>query len=290
VRHAVFIVVLVGAAFLGGAVVNGPGAQWAQSRILRSLHLQNEGEIDAVDFKSNANSEFGSGPGEVGKPRSGMSQGPIAPEPSIRAPDEPSEQQLPDPHSPPKPRDHSSENRSGSNQIPQSSLPSVESPRSITKSPSGNPSGSQRDSAPAHHDSSSETTHFAQPGKSGPELVLPDTLIPQSQPSNSSSDRFRSLGPDRSTGSISTPARNPEWAVLESRMQSVGVSRFIMEGKPGGPIVFTCLVPKAGEQAVTERIEAEGDSVIQAAQTALRRIILWRAAQAERRDQAGSNR
>ena len=41
-------------------------------------------------------------------------------------------------------------------------------------------------------------------------------------------------------------------------MQTLGVSRFTVEGKPGGPIVFACLIPVAGRQAVTERFEAEG--------------------------------
>ena len=49
-------------------------------------------------------------------------------------------------------------------------------------------------------------------------------------------------------------------------MQTLGVSRFTIEGKPGGPIVFACLIPVAGRQAVTERFEAEGDDIIQAAQ------------------------
>ena len=52
-------------------------------------------------------------------------------------------------------------------------------------------------------------------------------------------------------------------------MQTLGVSRFTIEGEPGGPVVFVCLIPVAGRQAVTERFEAEADDVIQAAQAAL---------------------
>ena len=40
-----------------------------------------------------------------------------------------------------------------------------------------------------------------------------------------------------------------EWAMLESRMQTLGVSRFTIEGKPGGHVVFVCLIPLAGRQA-----------------------------------------
>jgi hypothetical protein len=38
------------------------------------------------------------------------------------------------------------------------------------------------------------------------------------------------------------------------------------------------LIPLAGRQAVSQRFEAEGDDDFQAAQAAMRRIALWRAA------------
>ena len=53
----ILVVVLVAAAFLGGAFVNGPGLQWAQTRVLRSLGLNNAGEITSVDLKPAASSE-----------------------------------------------------------------------------------------------------------------------------------------------------------------------------------------------------------------------------------------
>jgi hypothetical protein len=62
-------------------------------------------------------------------------------------------------------------------------------------------------------------------------------------------------------------------------MQTLGVSRFTIEGDPDGRVVFSCLIPLAGRQAVTQRFEAEGDDVVGAAQAALRRVALWRASQ-----------
>jgi hypothetical protein len=44
--------------------------------------------------------------------------------------------------------------------------------------------------------------------------------------------------------------------------------------------LFSCLIPLAGRQAVTQRFEAEGDNIVEAAHAALRRVGLWRAAQA----------
>jgi hypothetical protein len=66
---------------------------------------------------------------------------------------------------------------------------------------------------------------------------------------------------------------------LERKMQTLGVTRFTIDGDPGGRVVFSCLIPLAGRQAVTQRFEAEGDDVVEAAQAALRRVALWRATQ-----------
>ena len=60
-------------------------------------------------------------------------------------------------------------------------------------------------------------------------------------------------------------------------MRIMGVSRFTIDGEPGGHVVFGCLIPLAGRQAISQRFEAEGEDVIQAAHAALRRIVLWRA-------------
>ena len=57
VRQVILVIVLVAASFLGGAFVNGPGLQWAQTRLLRSLGLNNGGEITSVDLKATASPE-----------------------------------------------------------------------------------------------------------------------------------------------------------------------------------------------------------------------------------------
>ena len=49
-RQAVFVVVLVAAAFLGGAMVNGPGIRWVQSRLLDYMGLKDGGEIASIDL------------------------------------------------------------------------------------------------------------------------------------------------------------------------------------------------------------------------------------------------
>jgi len=49
-RQAIFIVVLVAAAFLGGVIVNGPGIRWVQSRLLDYMGLKDGGEIASIDL------------------------------------------------------------------------------------------------------------------------------------------------------------------------------------------------------------------------------------------------
>ena len=55
-RQFFLVILLVAAAFSGGAFVNGPGLQWVQTRALRSLGLNKVGEIASVDLKPLAGS------------------------------------------------------------------------------------------------------------------------------------------------------------------------------------------------------------------------------------------
>ena len=84
-RQLVLVVVLVGAAFLGGAFVNGPGLRWVQTQVLGSLGLSEGGEIASVNLKGSATPDHGGdGIGSIkGSPE--PVQGPIAPMPSIIA-------------------------------------------------------------------------------------------------------------------------------------------------------------------------------------------------------------
>lgn len=75
----------------------------------------------------------------------------------------------------------------------------------------------------------------------------------------------------------STPSVG-DWALLRRKMQTLGVTHYTIDGQLGGRVIFSCLIPLAGRQAVSQRFEAEGDDDFQAAQAAIRRITLWQAA------------
>jgi len=73
-------------------------------------------------------------------------------------------------------------------------------------------------------------------------------------------------------------ARVPDdWAAMRRKMRVLGVARYGIEGEPDGRVRFHCIIPLAGRRAVGQQFEAEGADEIEAAQTALRRVALWRA-------------
>jgi hypothetical protein len=79
------------------------------------------------------------------------------------------------------------------------------------------------------------------------------------------------------TSSLVSRRDSEDWVTLKRRLQALGVTRYTIEGEVGGQVVFTCLVPLVGRQAVSQRFEGEGRDDLTAGQAAIRRIGLWRA-------------
>ena len=277
VRKAILVILLVGAAFLGGAFINGPGLQWAQSRVLRLLGLNGVGEIAEVDLETSPNGETGadSTPIERLEIPAPTPTSPVALEDKSFKKDpsnKTSELQL---------KSKSPKNNPISDQSRQPLLPSATSSRSVTKSSSGIVAPVDQDVILAHGDSRSQLPSgpTARSSTVKAATVLADSLAGLLPPGENLSSGSASPPAQSSTGRKSTRVAEDEWTILESRMQTLGVSRFTLRANRGDPIVFACLIPVAGRQAVTERFEAEGDDVIHAAQSVLRRIVLWRATQ-----------
>ena len=278
-RQAILVIVLVAASFLGGAFVNGPGLHWAQAQLLRSLDLSNGGEIASVDLKVAASPEVAADGPAVGNSTVDTGRSPFASSSIL-------------------PEDISSE-RDTSNRRPSSDLqsksgrgklgpPRSQSPSTSTAPPTKlspvltkNPTGGSLPSDPqvtAAKAVSSIASALSDPQVT-PAILdsLAAALTPPAMSESGSQSRssVRSSSIPKSIGD----SRN-EWSVLESKMQTLGVSRFMIEAEPGGRVVFSCLIPLAGRQAVAQRFEAEGDDIIQAARAALQRVGLWRATQA----------
>lgn len=275
--------------------MNGPGLSWAQTRVLRSLGLGDGGEIASVDLNATANPDAVSDGSARTKPDGERMRGPVAPVPSLVAEGESSEQDAPDRRSVPKPRPKSKSGRDGGSPPSQpSSSPSAKSDTVLTvASPSRRPAAPVDPSiTPAVADSSPPPAREPAPASTPtppppldrkiPPAIL-DTLadLLPSKPPSSSGPSSSSLSSPSSPAAPKSPMEGgDDWAVLERKMQTLGVTRFTIDGDPGGRVVFSCLIPLAGRQAVSQRFEAEGDDVVGAAQAALRRVALWRATQA----------
>jgi hypothetical protein len=276
VRHAILVIALVAASFLGGAFVNGPGWQWTQARLLRSLGLANGGEIASIDLKATPTSDPAADRSGPAKREAEMMPGPVAPAPSLIAENESSEHDASLRHSALQPK-----SPSGDTASPRSKpvSPSSTTPAGTASPSSRTASRLDRNVTPASVASPAASSRAATPSDSNVAPAILDSLT-----------ALLPSTPSAPSGA-SAPAQNPspsrelaadggdEWAVLERKMQTLGVSRYALDGQPGGHVVFWCLIPLAGRQAVAQRFEAEGDDALHAAQAALRRIALWRATQ-----------
>jgi hypothetical protein len=285
VRQLILVVVLVAASFLGGAFVNGPGLQWVQTRVLRSLGLTNGGEITSVDLKSVVTTETSSNGSVPAKPEADAALGPPASIPSLLTENEVAKQDTSDRRSGFQPRGKSTTNEPASPRSqpsPSSSLAKRARARALAESPGLEPIPSDPGVTPASAVSPPSTAHAPPRSASDAAPAIIDSLaalLPSNSPSSDSSLSLASSTPPPKSAPKSTTGGSDNWAILERKMQSLGVSRYTMDGEPGSRVVFSCLIPLAGRQAVSQRFEAEGDDMVHAAQAALRRVALWRATQ-----------
>jgi hypothetical protein len=275
VRQLFLVVVLIAASFVGGAFVNGPGLQWAQSRLLRSLGLIQGGEIASVELKpvtsSDPDVQTNSSESTATKPAADSLQSALASAPPLQT-------EIKSPK-----QDTSDQSTTLANQPkligkPSSSLPTN---RSLADSRPGDHEPGQLDTTVTPvggvsvQDSASESSR-SKTDSVPTVLESLAALLPVDSPSSahpSSTSPSPALTPKVLVNGTDT------WAILERKMQSFGVIRYTIDGEPSGRVVFSCLIPLAGRQAVAHRFEAEGEDIIHAAQAALRRITLWRATQ-----------
>ena len=339
-RQAIFVVVMVAAAFLGGAVVNGPGLRWVQARLLDYMGLQDGGEIASIDLPqatsdptephhpgtSPAAGQPNSQTTALGAERRAVKQsptgspaiGPGRPTSSTRSasavpPPLPLPTAIPEPgvSKPADPQGQSDQRQSGSMSEPGSrSLPTTKRGSAMNRNPelpSSAPPGLEppmesenagsmaagSDASPASGPSpapldpsvgpallASRSPSLAQPGVAEPTTpaAIPlETAPAASSPSASVSPMSTPPSSTLTSGGTSSSESPPDWVALRRKMQSLGVTRYTIEGEPGGRVVFWCLIPLAGRQAVSQRFEGEGDDEFHAAQAAIRRIALWRA-------------
>ncbi|WP_165246880.1 hypothetical protein [Paludisphaera soli] len=256
-RQALLVIVLVGAAFGGGALVSGPGFRFAQEHLLDYMGLQDGGEIDALDLAP---------PPDAAAPTPGPLVGAAAVAASKPTPETPA----PAPSSPPAPAP-----------APRPTEPFAETQASqAAATPAPAPEPAKAEPPALLGALSAMLPQAPAPGSTPAGSTRPASEAPAPAPAPAPLDP--GVAPSALAPPEAAPAPGPagtggDWAEVRRKLAAAGVGRYTIEGEPGGRVVFACLIPVAGKQAVSQRFEAEAADEFQAAQAVLKRINLWRA-------------
>ncbi len=246
-RHLFLVILLIGAAFLGGAFVNGPGLQWVQARLMKSLGLGESNEIASVQLKASP-----------ANPSPSTPQAPIAPAPSIV----------------------------GEAVATAATLASVKSPAGLMDTAQVSPPRSiqtpgfdRRKPLSVAPVKGADDREIRPASLKGTRDSVADIKL--EEPDQGPLPPLQPVHPEPATAGTKLPpasslARSTEWAEILHKLKSLGVTRYRVDGDLAGRVLFSCVVPIAGRQAVSQQFEAEDDDLLSAAQAAVRRVTLWK--------------
>jgi hypothetical protein len=251
VRKALLILTLIGGAFAGGmAASNGPAVAWVRSWV--ATHAQGivgeEISLSQADPPGTMPATATPTAAPAPPTPSGMSA-PAAPAPVSTA--------APAPAAP---------------SFPAAPLPSLSQgtgPEIAATAPADAPAHVPAPAAPARTTPPAETTSAAPAPAAAAAAPGPAPAAANPDP-----------GVKRAGGGADGGTTSGDWAALRLRLVEQGVTRYGVEGSPGGAVRFWSLIPLAGQRAVGQQFEAEGDDEFQAAEAVLKRILLWRAMEA----------
>lgn len=311
-RKGLFAIVLIAAAFAGGAAVNGPGLRWAKEFIWSKMPTEGENEdpSDLVQPSVGPVVASDDGPDSVpGQEEKVEAETPTAKDPPLK---ELAKSSAPGPTAP-EPSELQSAARAELKNLDSSTatsgrnpaadldeLPPLSVPRAGSDAP---PELLPPTSAPVAESPAPATLPLLleqTPSSSLTKVAANKGLTkredhawsdaPGSAPAAAVPPRPYTSRPDRdsSASTASTPANNTttiaaatrvlsDWNEVRQKMRALGVSRYGIDGEPGGRVRFHCIIPLAGKRAVSQHFEAEGDDELQAAAATLRRVTLWRA-------------
>ncbi len=262
-----FVVVLAAASFAGGVAVQSEGPRWAKELIQSQLGGD---EADAPTVEE----VQGAGDPPIGdeipsRPLPPLDVEPAAPtrpaKPAAVTP-APAASNGHEPHALP---------------APEPKAPEPLDPRALGFG--DGPSGTKPPTPPAEAQAPPLLPSPVPPADGPPVLEAPAGLLRPEDRESATPPPVPAPEPPAPVGDAEAPAnlKPPAgWAELRRSMRELGVSRFVIEGEPGGRVRFHCLIPVAGSRAVAQHFEAEADDELQAAEVALRRVTLWRATEA----------
>lgn len=247
-RKAILVVALIGASFAGGAVVNGPCLGWAQSYLVHKLG----GDAPASAEQNLAAPSIDEIPTVEDSPPGGALPAaplpplsPAAPKAEVAATTAPAAAVEPDPVDPPL------------------TGPSAAALEDVPAPPAPTTGASDL----ALKDDEPEENAW----KDAPDSTAPARpVLPARATSNTDPAVVVAIAGPGESGASS-------WTQMRKRLREAGVARYWIEGEPGGSVRLRCLIPIAGQRAVGQQFEGDGDSESQAAESVLRRIALWKA-------------
>ena len=241
-RRAVFALMLIGAAFAGGAAINGPGLAWLQRNFAGGPSI-------IVDDSARSHASGNSTPRQF----------PTAKAPPFLvnlAPAEP-------PSEAKKKADAKAPTELALADVPL--LPESPSTPASALAPLPTPEAAPSEDDPPIPPLPSDG--------SKPQAPEPSSL-PRLDPPPKSDPVARLASVERPATSSSSSST---WADLRKKMRDLGVARYTIEGDTDGRVRFCCVIPVDGLKAIGHHFEAEGDDEQQAAEAALKRIALWKA-------------
>jgi hypothetical protein len=287
-RNLLLAVVLIAAAFAGGAVVSGPGRGWIQG-ILSQIRPRGPALVttsDGVAPKAND-----------GEPASDPI--PAAPAPPLVV--GPVLEELPQKNGAGSLRgDTAAASTPGQASTPAGDLGfpgagALGRADPVTLSASGheNPAAGAGPTAARTPGASGSRPDQDRgwsdaPGSAPAAAVLPQRVASESSTKGDSALLRASLpgSPLGGAGDAATAESNKggqassgsmTWGDLRSRMRALGVTQYWIEGEPDGHVRFRCVTSFVGQRAVAHYFEAEGDDVLSAGESALTRVMLWQA-------------
>ena len=254
IRRALFALMLIGAAFVGGAAINGPGLAWLQRNFAGGPSI-------IVDSIASVRPD----PSGQRSPK----QFPTASKPPLVV-------EIPKgaPPSTSKPKPKKVEAELALNDMPLMPESPSAPASALAPIPSAEPTPINDDDPPIPP--LPQVQVQAKPQAPEPARLPRLATPPKSDPITrlASVDRAEHPSPNP-TPTATAPA--PGWADLRRRMKALGVSRYTIEGETDGRVRFRCVIPVDGLKAIAHQFEAEGDDESQAAEAALKRITLWKA-------------
>lgn len=252
-RRLIFALVLVLAAFAGGAAINGPGLAWLQRSFLGGPTIIVDDSLTPSPAPTPAASKKPPKPFPTAKSAPLTVELPRAATPRKKAaPAPPAGAELPAVGESPS--------------APASALiqPGESPPPELGPAPSAVAANGDR----AGLDLGPITG-------ADPRARLASAGRPEPAPEPAPSATLPPSGPDPAA----SPAR--DWPEIRKRIKALGITRYTIEAEVDGQVRFTCVIPVDGLRAVGHHFEAEGDDEYQAAEAALRRIALWQATEAK---------